>query len=191
MITATNEMARVLRVAPSFELFLDHHDNVVVVEGPTKTEVRGGVLVIQPGRINSDYMFAHEIAHVIDATDEELFAPRLALRDTSSQSASAIPTAAETWRETRVFGIHYHILKHASIANVNPRFATLESFALRMAEIMGNYIIPVGVIGHGVEPYHARYVERVVEAHGGTSMPAILDEWNRKLALIAARERLA
>ncbi len=142
---------------------------------PNPIRVEGGVLHLNPAAPGPVgvlphaivRLLVHEMAHVVECRDEELFLPNLGLVDPDSGSVGPDERAM---REMRVAAIHCRVLDE------------LAPEAMGEAQTCRSGLIFSGVIGQSKVGY-AKFCDDLRDPSCG--LEAFEREWDRKLALIA------
>jgi hypothetical protein len=84
---------------------------------PGNIEVVDGVLNIRPGTFKPGFLFAHEIGHILEASDEELFQFNLGMGDVANAGHALKDeeaNKARAWREAEVLAIQFNVTKLAT-----------------------------------------------------------------------------
>lgn len=143
---------------------------VIPQDRPGNFSVVDGVLHIRPGTFKPGFIFAHEIGHILEATNKELFTFNLGMGDVSKNDGPRLPDFAErAWRESRVVGYQFKIMR-------------LLSFPVDRIERVA------GIFG-GICGKKAEWTKRMYSAFNDETTD-LYDLWERKMALIQ-KARLA
>jgi len=141
-------------------------------EHDPRADVRDGRLVIVLPTFNFRFMLGHEIAHVIECSDEEFMLPRIGL-----SSGRDIATTEKVWREIRVFTITLHVLRRVRGT------ADADASTRRALQRAGIVVAQFNGLKGDAQKDYARALDKALDAPFDEA--AAWAEWERKLGRLA------